>query len=261
MKKILLLIVFLFCFSLSYAGLSIDPPVTNIKCESGSVYKGKYLLRNTYDRDINIIIETEQGKTFLGNGKVAIKDWLKFKKYKYFIKAGNTIEIPYTADINKKFKGSVSARITFAVAQEKNQMVTVKIVVPIYVTVNGTENVDYCIDSLSVHTLEDKVYYKLTLENKGNVHIRHCGNIEIYSGDKKELLKNIYIQETVPTYCGEKRDFSEILSSKTELKKGEYVAVFKIRALDKEVIKEVKFNINQEDNKISKLIKKLKKLY
>ena len=60
MKKILLLIIFLFCFGLSYAGLSVDPTVTNIKCEAGSVYKGKYLLRNTYDRDINILLK--QGK-------------------------------------------------------------------------------------------------------------------------------------------------------------------------------------------------------
>ena len=258
MKKILLLIIFLFCFGLSYAGLSVDPTVTNIKCEAGSVYKGKYLLRNTYDRDINIIIQAEQGETFSGNGKADVKDWLKFKEYKYFIKAGKTVEIPYTADINKKFKGSLSARISFFVAQEKNQMVTVKIVVPVYVTVNGTENVDYCIDSLSIHTSENKVYYKLVLENKGNVHIRHCGNIEIYSGDKKKLLKTVYIQETVPTYCGEKRNFSEILFPKTELKEGEYVAVFKIRAFDKEVIKEVKFNIIKDDN-IFLLIKKLKK--
>jgi len=246
MKKILLLVGLLFCFSLSYAGLSVDPSVTNIKGVPGSGYKGKYSVKNTYDRDINIIVEVEQGKTFSGNGNIDVTKWLQLEKNKYFIKAGEIAEIPYTVIIDENFKGSVSARITFSVDQEKGQMITISISVPIYVVVEGTENIDYCIDSLDLYNAGNNISYKLVLENKGNVHIRHSGSIEIYSKNKKELLKTIPIQETVPTYCGEKRDFLENMLPKTELKKGTYVAVFKVRALDKEVVKEVDFKVSKD---------------
>lgn len=205
MNKILLLIGLLFCFSLSYAGLSVDPLVTNIKCKPEFQYKGQFLVKNTYDRDINIIVDVKQGKTFLGNGDIDIKNWLKVEKNKYFIKAGKTLEVPYTANIDKKFKGSVSARLTFTAYTEEKQMITISISVPIYITIEGTENIDFDIDTLNLYTSKDNISYKLVLENKGNVHIRHSGMIEIYSKNKKKLLKTIYLPETVPTYS-EKKD-------------------------------------------------------
>ena len=51
MKKFLAIVAFLFCFSLSYAGLSVDPAVTNIAGEPGSGYSGKYSVKNTYDKN------------------------------------------------------------------------------------------------------------------------------------------------------------------------------------------------------------------
>ena len=48
MKKFLAILSFLFCFNLAYAGLSVDPSVTNVFGEPGSVYEGKYTVKNTY---------------------------------------------------------------------------------------------------------------------------------------------------------------------------------------------------------------------
>ena len=253
MKKILAIISVLFCFSLAYAGLSVDPAVTNIAGEPGSGYNGKYLVKNTYDRDINVVIEVTKGNCFSANKDIDVNKWLVFEKYKYPIVAGETVEVPYTISIGEEFNGSVSARINFAVEQEQGQMISISISVPIYVTVTGTENVDFCIDSLDLYSAGKNLSYKLVLENKGNVHIRHSGNIELYTKKKKKLLKNISIQETVPTYCEQKREFSETILPKSDLKKGKYVAVFKIRALGKEVTKEINFKISKKgDIKIKK---------
>ncbi|MCR4662264.1 MAG: hypothetical protein K5622_00055 [Endomicrobiaceae bacterium] len=246
MKKLLAIIGFLFCFSLSYAGLSIDPSVTNIAGEPGSVYDGKYLVKNTYDKKINVTVAAEKGNCFSANKDVELDKWLSFEKDKYSIQAGETVEVPYSIKIGEDFKGSVSARITFSVDQEQGQIITISISVPIYITVIGTENIDFCIDSLDLYSAGKNIAYKLVLENKGNVHIRHSGNIEIYTKKKKKLLKNIQIQETVPTYCEQKREFSEPFLSNTSLKKGKYVAVFKIKALGKEVTKEVNFKISKK---------------
>lgn len=252
MKKILAVLSFLFCFSLSYAGLSVDPAVTNIAGEPGAGYNGKYSVKNTYDRDINITIEAAKGNSFSANKDVDVNKWLVFEKYKYFIPAGKVIEVPYTVTIGEDFKGSISSRVNFSVDQEEGQMISISISVPIYVTVTGTENIDFCVDSLDLYATGKNISYKLVLENKGNVHIRHSGNIEIYTKNKKSLVKNVSIQETVPTYCEQKRDFNDVLLSKTDLKKGKYVAVFKIRALGKEVIKEVKFKITKQGDIIIK---------
>lgn len=245
MKKILLLIGLLFCFSFAYAGLSVSPGVTNISGFANEGYKGKYLVKNTYDRNINISIEVLKGNSFSVNKNIDVNRWLVFEKYKYFIPAGETIEVPYTVVVDEKAKGSISARINFSVDQEKDQMISISISVPIYVTVKGTENIDFCIDSLDLANTEKNISYKLVLENKGNVHIRHTGSIEVYTKNKRILVKNILISDTVPTYCESKREFIESLISKTELKKGKYVAVFKIRAFDKEIIKEINFKVSR----------------
>ena len=131
-------------------------------------------------------------------------------------------------------------------------MISIAITVPIYVTVIGTENIDFCIDSLNLYSKNKSIFYKLVLENKGNVHIRHSGNIEVYTKKKKKLLKNISIQETVPTYCEQKREFSEMVLPKSDLKKGKYVAVFKVRALGKEVTKEINFKLSKKGEIIIK---------
>jgi hypothetical protein len=252
MKKILTILGFLFCFSLSYAGLSVDPSVTNIFGDPGSIYDGKYTIKNTYDRDINISIEVSKGNSFSANKDADISKWLVFKKNKYPIPAGESIEVPYRVNIEESFKGSISARINFSVDQEEGQMISIAISVPIYVTVTGTENIDFDIDSVNLYKTGDSFSYKMILENKGNVHIRHSGAIEIYSKKKKKLLKTVSIQETVPTYCEQKREFSERFLPINELKKGKYVAVFKVKALGKEAAKEINFKLSKKGDIIIK---------
>ena len=252
MKKILVFIGLLFCFNFVYAGLSVDPAVTNVAGEPGSVYNGKYAVKNTYDKNINVNVEVTKGNSFSANKDVDIDKWLSFEKDKYFIPAGEIVDVPYTIQINDDFKGSISARISFSVEQEQGQMISISISVPIYVTVTGTENIDFVIDSLNLYKSGDNIAYKMVLENKGNVHIRHSGSVEIYTKKKKKLLKTIAIQETVPTYCEQKRDFSDVLLSTKDLKKGKYVAVFKVRALGKEVTKEINFKVSKKGEIIIK---------
>ena len=248
MKKFLLVVCFLLYYSCVYAGLSVTPSVTNIVGEPGAEYKGEYSVKNTYDRPIYINVEVSAGNCFSENKVTDTKDWVKFEKDRYFIPAGEKVTVPYEILILDKFKGSVSSRISFIVEQEEGQMISISISVPIYVTVKGTENIDFDIYSVDLYSSEKNVSCKMELENKGNVHIRHSGSIEIYNKNKKILLKTIPIQETVPTYCESKRDFNEVLFSKSDLKKGKYVAVFKVRALGKEVSKEIKFKVLKNGN-------------
>jgi len=243
MKKFLLIIGLIFCFNFAYAGLSVTPSVTNVFGEQGSTYKGKYIVRNTYDHPITIKIGLDKGNTFSGNPDVDVKSWLKFKRTKYDIAKDGQVEIPYEAHILSNMKGSVSAKVEFSVDQ--SSMISISVVVPIYITVTGTENIDFNIDSINLFSSQNGIGYKLTIQNNGNVHIRHTGQIEIYTKKKKKLVKTVYIPETVPTYCESKRDFTDFMIGKDEIKKGKYVAVFKVNALGKEAVKEIKFKVTK----------------
>ena len=66
------------------------------------------------------------------------------------------------------------------------------------------------------------------------------------------MLKTISIPETVPTYCGQERNFADIMLSKNDLKKGKYTAIFKINALDKQATKEISFKLSKLGEVITK---------
>ncbi|WP_413854522.1 hypothetical protein [Candidatus Ruminimicrobium bovinum] len=249
MKKFLLILGLFFCFNFAYAGLSVTPSVTNVLGEQGSVYKGKFIVRNTYDYPITIKVNFDKGNNFSGNPDISVENWLKFEKEKYDIAKDGQVEIPYEANILSNMKGSVSAKVEFSVDQ--GSMISISVVVPIYITVKGTENIDFNIDSLDFVPSEKGIAYKLILENNGNVHIRHTGQIEIYTKKKKSLVKTIPVPETVPTYCESKRTFNDLFIQKGELKKGKYVAVFKIDALGKQAVKEIKFKLTKHGEVIT----------
>lgn len=244
MKKFLVPIICLVFFvSLSNAGLLVDPSVTNVKGVVGSGYNGKYLVTNNYDKDIDITVTATEGRSFSANKDIGIDKWLKLEKSKFFIPAGESVEVPYEITICEGLQGSVSSRIEFAIDKKQGEMIGVSIIVPIYVVVEGTENIDFDIEKAGLFTSEEYISYMLVIENKGNVHIRHTGLVEIYDKNKKNLIRAIPLQQTIPTYCEQKGSFSDKLLPKKDLKKGKYIAVFKVGDLGKEVTKEINFKV------------------
>ncbi len=253
--------VLFFVFNgISYAGLSVFPSVTNVHNTPGSIYEGSYDIKNSYDSDIYIVINVTKGNCFSGNKNIDFEKILVFEENRYFIPAGETITVPYKLYVKKNFKGSVSVKAEFKVEKEHEQSITLLVSVPIYVIVSGTENIDFGINSIDLVNSDynKRICYNLSLTNKGNVHIRHSGDIEIYTKKKRQLIRNLKINETVPTYCESNRDFVEMLLPYGELGKGKYIAVFKVRALGKEVEKEVKFKI-LKNGKVQAKSRKVKK--
>ena len=245
MKKIITIIGLMFCFSLSYAGLTVIPSITNVFGVPSAVYEGKYTVKNTYDKNINITVEVLKGNSFSGNGDIDVNKLIELPKTRFFIPAGESIEVPYKVTIYDKFKGSLCGKLLFSIDMEKGESISMSISVPIYITVEGTENVDFKFDSVDLYKAGDSIVYKMVLNNEGNVHIRHSGNIEIYTENKKSLVKNIEIEETLPTYCEQKREFVNKIFPATDLEKGKYIAVFKVRALGKEITKQISFKASK----------------
>ncbi len=250
MKKILFTLFFILLTTCSYA-VSLHPPVTNVFGGPGAEYDGIYTINNTDDTDIRVFIKVSLGNCFSENKDLDAEKILVFDKKEYDVRAGEKIEIPYKVFIGENFKGSVAIRVEFKTERTSGQMISMLMSVPLYITVLGTENVDFDIESIDLQTLNKTIQYKMVVKNKGNVHIRHSGSIDLYYKNKKNLVKTIEIPETVPTYCESSREFIENLIPVDGLLKGKYIAVFKINALEKEVQKEIKFKVDKDGNFVS----------
>ena len=238
------ILVLMFIFKLAYAELSITPAVVNVVAEPMSVCENRYIVTNISDNAVTVIVTKENWKNFSGNSNdVNVDNWLKLGKDKFDIAPKESAEVPFRVITSEKMIGSVSGMIVFTV---KGEMFSFSMKQPVYVTINGTEQVDFKIDSVMLKTskINGNLYYNMVVRNAGNVHIRHNGFIEIYDKKTGNLIKNVVIDETFPVYAQDSRTFYGVVLKKNDLKKGEYIALFRINALGKEVVRKVKFEVS-----------------
>lgn len=245
MKKIFFIMSFIFIYCNLFAGLSVEPAISNIKLKPSKQYNGEYTVTNTYDKPIDITIQIEDWNSFPGNTDLNVTEWLQIENNSYALAAGQTITIPYKVSIKENLKGSVSARLEFFVDKNKNTN-KVSVSIPLYVTVLGTEQLDFNVENITLFTENDNISFKANIINTGNIHIRPSFYVEIYDSKKEKIIEKINIPEELPVYTQKTRQLQNKLIEKKELEKGKYYAIFKIRALNKEVVKEVVFKISSE---------------
>lgn len=245
MKKMLFTVIFMFFVGTLFAGLSVEPAVTNIKTKPSKKHKGEFTVTNTYSKPIDITINIENWNSFSGNEIQNVQDWLQIENTAYALAAGQTITIPYTVSIKENLQGSISARLTFFVDKNKQNR-TVSVSIPLYVTVSGTENIDFDVENISLLNEKDDILFKADIINKGNTHIRPNFYAEIYDYKKEKLIKKITIPEELPVYAQQTRQLQNKLFSNKDLQKGKYRLILKTRAFTKEVSKELTFKLYEE---------------
>jgi hypothetical protein len=233
----------MFIFNLAYANFRITPAVVNILAEPMSAHEDKYIVTNVSDKHLTVEVTKEDWKNFSGNPRdISIDNWLVLEKSKFDIGPKESVEVPFKVVANKSMVGSVSGMLVFTV---KGGMFNLSMKQPIYIIVKGTEKINFKIDSLKVgiSKKDSTVYYDMFVKNTGNVHIRHSGVIEIYNKKTNELVQTVVIKQTFPVYTGTSRNFRGPILKGNDLKKGDYIALFKITALGKEVVKKIKFKV------------------
>jgi hypothetical protein len=244
-RKVLFFLSLMFLASSSYASLRVVPAVVNIFADKNSICENKYIVTNPEDRAVTIEVGKEDWKNFSGNpSDVSVDRWLNIKKTTLDIGPGESVEVPFEVVADDNMVGSVSGMIVFS-AREGMMNFVMKL--PIYIVIRGTEQIDFSIDSLNIgkSDRDGKIYYAMNVKNDGNVHIRHGGFIEIYDNKKKDVIKIVRIEETYPVYAQESKVFHGVVAENGELKKGKYLAVFKIRAFDREIKKKIKFKVSK----------------
>lgn len=250
MKKILVVLgLVIFSSVLLYANLSISPAVINVVATDAAVAESAYKVVNNADTKVSVKVSVEDWKNYSQNGAdVTAEKWLKLPQTEIEIAPKSTVEVPFRIETFKGMKGSVSAMVVFS--NNKSGMINMTMKVPIYIIIEGTENIDFKIDSLKINKGQNSgnISASFKIKNDGNVHIRHTGSVKVYNVKTGDVVKEIEIEESFPTYCESSRDFTVNIAAKGELAKGKYLAKFEIKALGKFVDKSVRFEILKDGN-------------
>ena len=146
---------------------------------------------------------------------------------------------------NESMTGSVSGMVSFSHKPPKNEGILVKISCSVYLTIRGTQKIDFEISDISITKQENVFKAGVQINNNGNVHIRPSGNINIYD-KKNKLAYTAKILEYHPVYAGSSAVcFSDKMDLKI-LKPGKYTADITINALDKTISKKTEFRLKKD---------------
>ncbi|MDR1695874.1 MAG: hypothetical protein LBR69_04510 [Endomicrobium sp.] len=258
MRKLqLLLFLVFFCFSAAYANLKIDPQrIASTVTPDGAPIKGSYSVTNNYDGDVTLEVNAELNKdwSYRGNFDIPIASWLKITPSKLSIRKGETKLVLYTIFPNNSIKGSVVGQVKFKVHPPSSPGVNVLMSLPVHIIMQGTENIEYGIDSLDIISLSNGVKrLNIAIRNDSNILVRPAGMVDIYSGKKK--VRSVQLFESVSAYPGTvSKDFSVDMPS--DLKPGKYRADVSIKLIGydyfiKPVVRSMQFRVLKDGSIIS----------
>lgn len=242
MKKILLILVsILFVAVNAYAGLVVRPAKSQIVMDKENVFSGKYTIINDNDSTVVVTITTEDWNNSPNNKDVHVNEWLEVKKKTITLAPREQADIEYTAK-SANYEGSLSGMVSFTYRSPNASNINLMTSVPVYMTIRGTEKIEYIIESLAVNGAKagKNPYIQYVVKNDGNVPLRLIGNIKIVKG-KKTVFEN-RIREQNPVYAGGVRSFIEDISA---LGKGKYILTISLNAYDKNVEKSCQFRVNK----------------
>ena len=248
-----------------YAAIGVSPENMEIMVSQGSEKKGEYAVLNDSDEPIHVNVEVEDWlKMRTGKTGIPVESWLKIKPVEFDIGPKETKKIEYVITPPRDQEGELAAMVYFGTTSPEGTFnITSRFGVSIYVAIENTISLDCGINKVVVARdvrdpekepdLRSKsLVFGVEVVNKGNVHIRPTGNIEItaQSGEKY----NVKVERGFPVYAGKNFNYS-IPWNKTDLAPGKYkvdvvLDCGNIYKLDKRCEKKVSFTA-EEDGSIS----------
>jgi len=243
-SKILFLIsLFSLVVSGLYAGLSVNPTRAEVTLTKGEAYGSAYNVRNGYNVPVDVRVETKDWFVLPENKKrgIVVSKWLSVSTPTVHLNPGEGADVQYKVVVPKKAQGSMVAMISFVSASPGIEGINLAISVPVYVTVSGTEKIDWQIQEPKFLLSGKKLQVSCPVKNSGNVYIRPAGLIEIISGDK--VVMTLHFIEGRPVYPGSDRAYGA--TSESEIKPGSYRAVINISCAGKSKQLEKEIGINE----------------
>ncbi|MDR2192145.1 MAG: hypothetical protein LBO62_04640 [Endomicrobium sp.] len=246
MKKItLFFLVLLFLLSVNavYAGIIVSPARSEVHIANDSVYEGKYIIENGNDETITVSVTCEQWHNSPENENVKVEDWLSVPKKSLVLQPREKADINYKVN-SKNYVGSLSAMVSFTYLAPKMTGINLMTSVPVYLTIKGTEKVDFEITEISLSNprmyKEEGIPAAFKVKNNGNLPVRLKGVLTIKKGKKVVLEKPI--DEQSPVYAGLDRIFVEKFQAP---QKGKYALNISLNAFNISAEKSIQFRVNK----------------
>lgn len=224
----------LFTPDCSYAGIAIEPTITEITVPADTATKGTFKVTNVGDSSIRVKVEIEDWlKLRLGSSKIPVEKWLTVTPMEFDVGPKGTEEVEYIINIPKGYEGEVAAMVFFSSQVEEAGAFNImsRFGVSIYAAVQDSIVLACNIKDIKVlKDMEKKegaepvdrgVLFVIDIENKGNVHLRPTGTIKIISRDGTEYFVNI--GRGFPVYPGKVLSYAIPWPNK-DIKPGRYQA-------------------------------------
>ena len=189
---------------------------------------------------------------------VLVNKWLSVTPLLFDLGAGESREVAYTINVPSANVSEVIAMVFFGTtAPQGNFNITSRYGVSLYAALSEKIKLDCAIKDLSIEPnflttdagkVNKGIIFTITIENKGNVHLRPTGSISITAQDGAKY--DIPILRDFPAYAGGDVKL-RILWNKTDIAPGKYDALVildygKLYNQNKKIEKPVAFTVNND---------------
>jgi len=226
---VIVCILFFGIISESRADLAVKPMMAEFSQKPGAVYQGSYEVINRGKWPIHVEIEVVDWLAdFLGVERgYPVDSWFSLETKSFDIKAQETKFIKYEMKVPQDLTGELVAQVFFK--RPIGVGVETKMGAIVYVSANGTERIEAEVENLQIAQIRKGdqkmagLRGHIIVNNKGNVHVRPYGVLDLLKGEEKEKVATFEIPYLVGVYP--KNNFEiKTKDVDVELESGEYTA-------------------------------------
>jgi len=235
-----------------FAGIGVDPTVTEISVSPGGKAKGTFTVVNDGDESVQVVVQPENWPR--KRGAIDISSWLKIKPEEFKLGAKGVRKVKYKVKVPKEAQGELMSMVFFATTAPAGRAVNIRtrFGVALYVTVKGTEVLegeisDFRVKKVKSKEEKEKLYFTALVENRGNVHFRPRGKVVIEDEQGKKL-DEVEVQYGWPVFPKNRRLYRANWEPE-EIVPGNYraIAIFNYgdiySELDKQFEKDISFEV------------------
>lgn len=229
------------------AAITVSPVTRSITLSKKESQSGTYAAYNKSDEVQHVSVKPRCWYMPDENKSIPLESWLEVSPKEFDIAPGERKEVAYTVTVPEEAVGELAAMIAFEPERKEGQAVNVIFSVSLYVRITGSEDISYAIDNFKLWKLEDRdaLGIKLSLKNKGNVHLKP--NIMVYV--QNLFNKNLQKADLVygaPVYPGKIKDYDGAIYN-FKLKPGLYKAYVytEFADLNKSFVKKIYFAVGK----------------
>ena len=226
--------------------LEVTPTYQIFTLKPGEKAKSELTLTSNEPTDLNVVPGAKDWKGNTENKEIKTADWLKVDEKPFILKSGANRVIKFTVTAPPKAKGEVMGMLSFATKSTDVTMLSFRLSVAMYVVIEGTEKKEGEVAAISV-VPSSNTAVSFLFNNKGNVHLRPKGLIEIYD-NKDTLVLNAVYDSSVPSYPKQPRAYQATIKN-YRLPAGNYTAVVKLEDADwhfQYPVQKKKFSVSAE---------------